>query len=301
MLSSLIVAFILLAPPNPEPHAADAPIQLLDVSPADTLPGAVRPRQQATLGSAFDAMLTEVRVKEGARVRAGDILAVLDDRVAQASVELARFQANRTALVERAEAALEQARDDLARLNLANRSHAVAPNELASAETDLHIARADLDNAREAIAQAQLQLALAQAQLEEHVIRAPFDALVVRRRAEPGEVLSASDPILDLIADSAMSVDLHLPARVAARLQAGERFALRVEDPEPSVVPARVRFIEPRIDPISRTMRVVFDFEPAPTVVSGSIVRPAESLPPEPITAATLTDADARPIASAPR
>ena len=283
-LTALLGATTFAAAPTYTDLDPPPSVGLLDVSPDETLPGMLCPREEVRVGTSFDATLAELRVREGQRVRRGEVLAVLDDRVARASVALARHEASRTAQIARAEAALVQAEDTLTRLRKASDSSAVAPNELIAAESAHRIARADLEHAREARAQAELQLALAESRLEEHILRAPFDAIAVRKHAEPGEVLASGDPIVELIAAAGLRVDLHLPASVAARLSPGERFALRVEDPAPAVVAGQVRFVEPRIDPIARTMRVVFDIEPGPGLVVGALVRPSDEFPPATVT-----------------
>jgi multidrug efflux pump subunit AcrA (membrane-fusion protein) len=62
----------------------------------------------------------------------------------------------------------------------------------------------------------------------------------------------------------------------------GDRYALRLDEPFDAVVPGEARYVEPRIDPVSRTTRVVFDFEtPAGALPSGVLVEVADRLPTE--------------------
>lgn len=258
------------------------PLRVLEEAASESLPGAVRPRREVILGSPFDTLLSEVRVREGDTVRAGDVIAVLDDRVVRASLRLAEQEAARTARVDRAKAALEDAAFTLSRLEAAVASSAVSSKELTEARSDHEIALADLREAEEAHQQAKIQEELARAKVEEVIVRAPFDAIVIRTHIEAGAILSPGDPIVELFSLDETCVDLHLPAAIAMTLRVDERIALRVEEASVSVRAARVRYVEPRIDPVSRTVRVVFDFEPGDQpVMVGAIARPADRLPGE--------------------
>lgn len=260
-----------------------AAVQILDTTGRDILPGTIRPRHEVVLGSPFDTLLAAVHVEEGQTVRKGDIVAVIDDRTAQAALRLAQAEASRTAQVERARAVLDQATDTLARLRRATASNATAISELTDAESAEAIARADLLYAREQLHEAQLNLTLAEAKLEEHVVRAPFDAVVVRVVAEPGAMLSPGEPIAELASLDQMCIDLYLPADLAAGLLPGSRYAIAVDDPIERTCTASVRYVEPRIDPISRTMRVVLDIESGQNpLFAGSLARPALELPHKP-------------------
>lgn len=270
-------------------NAVSQPVQLLGVTGSEILPGTIRPVHEVTLSSQFDTLLGQLRVIEGQTVVAGETVAVLDDRVVSAAVRLAEQEAARTAQIDRAEAALFQAADMLQRIRVVRNLNAAAETELIAAEADHKKALADLLYARESRAEARASLALARARLDEHAVRAPFDAVVVRVHAEPGEMLASGKPIVELIAVDGLCVDLYLPASIAASLRTGDRYALSVEEPAPTIVTASVRFIEPRIDPVSRTMRVVFDLElpsDAPRLYSGALARPATTLPYDPRRAA---------------
>lgn len=260
-----------------------AALELLDTTGRDILPGTVRPQREVVLGSPFDTLLAAVHVDEGQTVRKGDIVAVIDDRSAQAALRLAQAEASRTAQVERAKAVLDQATDTLERLRRATASKATAISELTDAESAEAIARADLLYAREQLHEARLNLTLAEARVEEHIVRAPFDAVVVRVVAEPGAMLSPGEPIAELASLDRMCIDLYLPADLAAGLQPGSRYAIAVDDPIARTCAASVRYVEPRIDPISRTMRVVLDIESdQDPLFAGSLARPAAQLPEQP-------------------
>jgi RND family efflux transporter MFP subunit len=231
------------------------------------------------------------------------IVAVLDDRVVRAAFRLAEKQADRTAQIERAEAALAQAEDALTRVREIWDQNAATESELVAAEAEYKIASADLNYALESHAEASASLELARARLEEHLVRAPFDAIVVRVHAKPGALLSPGKPLLELVSVDGLCVDLYLPASIAATLQAGDHYALSVQEPAPAVVAARVRYVEPRIDPVSRTIRVVFDLEhpnPPERLFAGALARPAKQPAPSESLETAISETAAVDVAKAP-
>lgn len=255
-------------------------VRILDCGSEDVLPGTVRPRREVTLGPKFDAILSSVLVEEGQTVGAGEVIAQLDDRAARATVRLAEQAAASRAHLDRAKAVLDRSSDRLERMRAAVEESAASENELREAESEHAIALADCKIVMEDQARAALQLDLAMVRLEEHVIRAPFDAVVTRVHGEAGAMLSAGEPIVELISQRGVRADLYLPSVIAARLRPGERYAVKVMDPSEQVTAATVRAIEPRIDPISRTMRVVFDIDVSiETIYAGALVRPSDRLP----------------------
>lgn len=294
---ALLISMLLVSWAGPAADAGEEiapPVRVLEGASADTLPGTIRPVREVTVSSPFDTLLGRLLVEEGQTVAAGEVVAVLDDRVVQAAVRLAEQEAARSAQIDRAEAAVVHTADVLRRIRVVRNLNAAAESELVAAEAEHKKALADLLYAREARAEARASLQLARARLEEHSVRAPFDAIVVRVHTEPGAMLAAGKPIADLMSVDGLCVDLYLPAPIAAHLAIGERYALSVQVPAPAVVAGAVRYVEPRIDPVSRTMRVVFDLDATPDgprLFAGALARPALSPP-------SSQDNAARPLAA---
>lgn len=280
-----ILSVLILRAPQPSQSVSepvDQQVRVMEIGEHEVLPGVIRPTDEAVLSSPFDTLLGELRVAEGQSVSRGQVVAVLDDRVVRAALHLAETQAKRTAQVDHAKAVYDKAKDSLARIRAAYELRAAGESELVAAETDCVIAAADLRNAEEAQSEALASLELARTRHEEHLVRAPFDGTVVRIHAEPGTMLTPGTPLIEIASDDGLCVDLYLPVSIADRLREGEYYALAVEDPKPTVVAACIRYIEPRVDPVSRTIRVVFDLgqvEHSERIYAGVLTQPAARLP----------------------
>ncbi len=121
----------------------------------------------------------EVRVSEGQRVAAGDLLAELDTRAAAialraAEAELAEAQARRTALDARRTAQLRQTE----RMRRAAKEQAISPQALDETEAALAALTADLRLGDAALAQATAKMETARYEMEQRQVRAPVAGIV---------------------------------------------------------------------------------------------------------------------------
>ncbi|MRV75625.1 efflux RND transporter periplasmic adaptor subunit [Duganella sp. FT92W] len=150
--------------------------------------GYVVAQRKAALSSKATGRLEWLGVLEGARVKAGDVLARLESRDQEAA--LAQAQAN----IQVAQANLEQGRAELADAQQANqRAHELlAQRFIAAATADAaqaryNKARAAVAAQKAAIAMAQAGAQAAQAALEQTRIRAPFDGVILTKNANVGD------------------------------------------------------------------------------------------------------------------
>ncbi|HKR62808.1 MAG TPA: efflux RND transporter periplasmic adaptor subunit [Thermoanaerobaculia bacterium] len=153
--------------------------------------GYVTARRQATVSSKVTGKIVEVYIEEGMPVKAGQVLARLDSSVAARGLALAQAEAAAAASSrEETRVRIRQAQLDL------DRAEQLTRTEISS-RADLDRARADRDAARARLAQqddqyvtAQRQIEMQKQAMEDTIIRAPFDGIVVSKDAQPGEMIS---------------------------------------------------------------------------------------------------------------
>jgi HlyD family secretion protein len=157
-----------------------------------TAPGAVELVDEAQIASQIVGRVVEVPVKDGDRVKKGDLLVRLDatDATAQRDSALARIERLRGAILQ-AQTDQEKARRDLGRTTeLAGRGM-VTPTELADARTFSDKARGALNMAANELAESQAALKTSEEFLRRTEIRAPIDGVVAGLDVEVGEVVIA--------------------------------------------------------------------------------------------------------------
>ena len=153
-------------------EAAPVRVAVVETAPAtETLRaiGVVAPADEVRLGFKIGGVVRAIHVEQGDRVRKGQLLAVLDDDEVAATVAQAR------------------ALDDKARRDLA-RGDALLADEVATREQVEDLATA------QSVAAAGLRTALFNARHAR--IEAPADGVVLRRLAEPDELVAAGQPVL---------------------------------------------------------------------------------------------------------
>ncbi len=94
-------------------------------------------KQSVMLGIPMDGILSTINVKEGDRVRQGQILARMDSQIAKANVEMARIESERTGPIRRAEASLMSTSRKLEEICRVFLQGGASPNEQREACQDL--------------------------------------------------------------------------------------------------------------------------------------------------------------------
>ncbi len=244
-------------------HVAGAHVAAAEVvgeRPAALLaiPGIARPSKQVTMASPMEGMLMAMHVVEGQRVKANDVLATIDNHVAQAAVELARAAADRSATLQHAREELKLNESILKRLHELRSANGGSEFELLEACTRVEQSRANVAGEQERQRQSKCQLELELARLESHNIRAPFDGQVVRIYAHPGTTLTRDDDMLTLIRLEELEVDLHISLAYYDQLDVGRSYALIAGPPISTRIEGQLAFVAPTIDSATRTFRTVF-------------------------------------------
>ena len=227
----------------------ERPLEVTVVSPETDVPlriyglGTVEARILSRVGFEVGATLETLTVDAGDSVRKGQELAILhqgeqETRVLRARAALAANAASlakSTAALDRAQAVLAQ------RVAANDRQKALARQDVASAQRaeeaqrDADVARADLAVAHAdlAVIKAQGEDAAAALMMEEtllahHRLKAPYDATVVARHAEPGTVVRVGDPIFTLIAPETVWIQAYIDEERAGQLALGQPGTIRL-------------------------------------------------------------------------
>jgi membrane fusion protein (multidrug efflux system) len=196
----------------------------------------------ATLEAEADAEILakaggEVRrilVEEGDRVKAGQLLAVLDDRQL-------RLQAAQT------RAALAKAERDF------NRQVELHQKGLVSAGAFEGL-KYDLDNQRAANDLASLTLSYSE-------IRAPFAGIVSTRYVKLGQELAIGSKVFRVTDPTPLKAAVYVPERELARLKTGQTASISVDALAGRSFPAIVKLVSPTVDAATATFKVTLEVD----------------------------------------
>lgn len=237
--------------------------------------GRVETPSRVTIGSEIAGILAERLVTDGDHIAAGQVVARLRDdeamaRMKEAEAALAQFEARERPA---AEAALREAQARLTQAEReAERQRDLAARGLVSrqlqerADETLAIARAQAEGARVRARSAtpggndemvlSQRLETARAQLARTEIRSLVDGIVLRRLAEPGDVLGAGRGIVEVARDGDTEIVAQVDERNLGTLAPGQA-ALASADAFPEQrFDAGIHFIAPGIDAQTGTVEV---------------------------------------------
>ena len=247
-------------PAHAVPATAEAAAPTLEFLPSDLLTleprelrqtlaasGSLRAYSQAAVKARVAGEVSEVLVREGESVMAGQVLVRMDN-------------ADYRARLAQAEGALVAARGQLeiaakARENnraLLDRGF-ISKNAFDTASSQYDIARANVDSA-------QAGLAVSRKALGDTVIRAPIAGLVSSRSVQPGEKVSADNRLLDVVDLSRMEMEVAVPTSDIIAIAPGQEVTARF-DGLPQALPATVVRINPATQAGSRSILVYLQLD----------------------------------------
>jgi RND family efflux transporter MFP subunit len=153
--------------------------------------GYVVARRQATVASKITAKMVELDIEEGDHVKAGQIIAKLDDTNIRAALEQSRAQlAFAKAGLAETQVNLANARRDYDRQESLIAGHFVSQAALDNSRTTMDALVAQLATQRSNIEVAERGMNVAERNLDDTIIRAPFTGIVTVKAAQPGEMVS---------------------------------------------------------------------------------------------------------------
>lgn len=190
--------------------------------------GTLGPKEQVDLTLNVADRVTALYFEDGERVRQGKTL-------------LSLAQREQAALVEAADANVEEARRQLERVERLAEAQAVSQSEL--------------DRARRDVDSANANLRALQSRQRDRVLVAPFDGVLGFRQVSVGSFVRAGDVVASLIDDSEMRLDFDVPSVLLRSIQPGTEITVETDDLPGEVFTGTIATLDNRIDPVTRSIR----------------------------------------------
>jgi RND family efflux transporter MFP subunit len=245
-LISITAGALLLAacghPPESDPRVVDPVVDTAIVRPdsstTQSFTGVVAARVQSDLGFRVSGKVIQRLVDVGQRVHKGQPLMRIDP------VDLNLAIANQKGAVASARAKLVQAQADEARLR-----SLVAAGAISAMTYDQSVAALNSTRALVDAAQAQADVSTNASQYAE--LKADVDGLVVNTAAEPGQVVTAGQTVVELAKDGAREAAIELPETLRPSLESTAQARLYGSLAQSSS--AKLRELSEAANPITRT------------------------------------------------
>jgi HlyD family secretion protein len=153
--------------------------------------GYVVARHSSDVGVKTGGRIAVLRFEEGTRVRKGEIIAQIEHADTEAQLEASRRAvAEADAQLAQAVASRDEDARNLERQRQLMKEGITTAQALTGADAAASVAAARVKSAEAAIASARARVKVAEEALENTNVRAPFDGVVIKKRAEVGETVS---------------------------------------------------------------------------------------------------------------
>lgn len=241
-----------------------ATVQSSGASASYTLDGIVQAVKQSTVAAQASGRIATLLVKAGDKVRAGQVLATIDDREAQESLTRSKAQ------VAQAEAELRNAQAQMDRTRELQGMGFVSKAALDTADAQLKSAKAQRE-------QAQAGANLAGISQGFTKVTAPFEGWVLQTFAEAGDLAAPGKPLVTVYAPQPLRAVVQVPASRTQAVRTAKQTEILVQDDgnvSRSIAPVNVSVV-PSADPVSQTSEWRYDLpaKDAATLMPGQQIR----------------------------
>jgi len=225
------------------------------------LPSIAQPINRADLACPADGPLAEMLVIEGQEVQCGQKLAMIDNRIALASVAAAESTASRNAMLASARAKVKLAEQYLNRLQIAAKKNAASGVELDEAQSRLDEALAQVQEGLEFQRESHARLLVENARRDSHQLQAPFRGTVVKIHCNLGETIGREQTLITMMDVETLRAELFIPISQIGAIRKGHDVSLVAELPGNPKLIGKIVHIDPIIDAATSTVRGVVEIE----------------------------------------
>jgi membrane fusion protein, multidrug efflux system len=205
--------------------------------------GSLTAVREAQVRAETNGPVREIQAEAGQRVRAGAVLAQLDDTALRDAFLSAR------AAFRSAEVTLADARRDLERDERLHQAGAVS-------DRDVERSKSRVSTSEAALADARARMVSAQDQLEKTTVRAPFAGVVSEREVSAGDVVQPGALLYTVIDPSSMQLEATVPADQLQSLRVGTPVEFTVAGYGVRRFQGRIDRINPSVDLATRQVRI---------------------------------------------
>ena len=239
---------------------------------ANTRAGTIEACQRTKLSTIVGGRIEYLGVKEGDKVKKGQLLLKLWNDDQQANAALAQAQVTLSARrVDEACIAATNAEKEARRQGELREKGFVSTSKEEAARTDAEIRRAACNTAKADVAQAEAKFKATRIEQGRVVLYAPFNGTVAKIVGELGEYSTPSPPgvptppAIDLIDDSCLYVKAPMDEVDAPKIRVGQTVRITLDALPGKILPGKVRRVAPYVSAVekqARTVDIEVDFAP---------------------------------------
>jgi RND family efflux transporter MFP subunit len=231
--------------------------------------GYVTPRRRATVAAKITGRVTGVFFDEGMHVKQGQILATLDDSDVRRALDSAIADRNSTqAQIMDYQVQLKNAEIELHRADQLQAAGVQSQEALDNARTSADSLKAKIALTKEQVAASAARINEAQQAVDNCVIRAPFEGIIVSKDAQVGEMISPVSAgggftrtgVATIVDMNSNEIEVDVNEAYIARVEPGQPVTAVLDAYPDWQIPSKVRTVIPTADRQKATVKVRISF-----------------------------------------
>jgi RND family efflux transporter MFP subunit len=232
--------------------------------------GYIVAQRQATVSAKATGRLQELYIQEGQGVKAGEIIARIDDsntlaQLAQAQAAVVQAQAS----LKAAELALNDARPIYSRNEQERAAQVISAQDFDTAKNVFDTAQSNVAIQQAALDAARANVLILQRYQDDTIVRAPFTGVVTVKAAQPGDIVSpvsagggfTATGICTIVDMDSLEAEVDVSENFIHRVSAGQAAVVRLNAYPDWAIPAQVVAIIPTADQSKATVKVRVGFK----------------------------------------
>jgi membrane fusion protein, multidrug efflux system len=239
------------AKPAPLPDSADTWL---------TVSGPIIVEHQVEVSAQRDGVLEKLFFDAPARVKAGTVLAKLDDRQISANLEAARAKSRSIAdELKDWEAEAEVLKADYGRAKQLSGLGLISEEQLQHAQYAAESDQWRIKQIQETLNTSHEEERSLELELDKTKITAPFDGVIARRYVREGQEVNKGERLFWVTAEGPLMMRFTLPEKYFGHVRPSQIFEVTSPDVPGEKHAARVKEISPVLDPSSGTFEVLVE------------------------------------------
>jgi RND family efflux transporter MFP subunit len=232
--------------------------------------GYVTPRRRATIAAKITGRVTGVFFDEGTHVKAGQLLATLDDSDVNKALDSAKADRDSSqAAIADFQVQLKFAQIELRRAEQLQQAGVQTQEQLDTASTNVDSLRAKINLAKQQVQASEMRIREAQQAVDNCTINAPYDGIVVSKDAQVGEMVSPISAgggftrtgIATIVDMNSNEIEVDVNESYIARVKDRQKVTAILDAYPDWEIPSHVRTVIPTADRQKATVKVRISFD----------------------------------------
>ncbi len=232
--------------------------------------GYVTPRRRATIAAKITGRVTGVFFDEGTHVHAGQLLATLDDSDTKRALDSAKADRDASqAAITDFQVQLRLAEIELQRAEALRKAGVQSQEQLDTSSAAADSLRAKIALAKQQVQSSEMRIREAQQAVDNCVINAPYDGIVVSKDAQVGEMVSPISAgggftrtgIATIVDMNSNEIEVDVNESYIARVKDRQKVTAILDAYPNWEIPSHVRTVIPTADRQKATVKVRISFD----------------------------------------